>query len=390
MFSSTSGSVAQELARWQKLARLQAEGRRDEMLALLDEMLAAKPQQGAPWHARGSLLLEMGRVQEAGESFTQAATWGGPGTEESALMLAACWRQCFRPEKALEVLEQALVQPEMSAQRTRQIEFAQVQAYLQAGQPDRALERLEHFLSQGGPDSPMVQLFRVEALARSGQLQQARQLLQSLPEQVADLRQALMSVLEREVMPGNPGLVDWASKAVAGVPLAYFEVLNHPVTIHAQRYLGPVIDLLEPKSGSKILVIQPDSRVPSLRLLTLTLARPAAVELMFTVPAESLTFCADQLAQRLEFKDEFQQGQLLPGASAPYVAYLLFPPATAASEFWILMRNHEPVTRFLALYPLYPDEADLVQQSGWESLIRRFESAGVSDVLDPSRPSSLA
>jgi hypothetical protein len=65
---------------------------------------------------------------------------------------------------------------------------------------------------------------------------------------------------------------------------------------------------------------------------------------------------------------------------------ILLPPLLVGSEFDVLEFGERRV-RFLGVYPLYAEEMRLKLESGFEALIDRFDNAGVSELLDPGRPS---
>lgn len=365
-----------QMLQLQKLTQLQAQGRYDEMLAVFDEMLASNPNQGLAWHGRGTLLLQRGRIHEAGQAFTEAVRVGGPGTDQSVTSLASCWRQCFQPENALVVLEMALQQPGISQENRQHWHFGRFQAYLQFNQPERALEALQDFREAQGPTTWMVQLFEAEALARLGRLSEARALLGELPEEARALGQALEEVLERPVVTGHLGLVEWAHRRVAGAPLELFEVLNHPTTVHAQRHLGTLIDVGPAGPGRHMLVLQANPEQPWVRLLSQ--GRSKGSELMLSLPKEGWSPWAECLQEWLT--RELTAGQILshPALPAPYRAILVAPSPSVSEEF----HRNGPV-RFLAGLPLLEQDQSWLRGKDWKDLLNHWKAIDRNDFANP-------
>ena len=65
---------------------------------------------------------------------------------------------------------------------------------------------------------------------------------------------------------------------------------------------------------------------------------------------------------------------------------LIHPPVLAGDEFRQL-RFEDHVVNFLGVYPLYQDEMELKLEAGAEELERRFETAEITELLQPGRPS---
>jgi Suppressor of fused protein (SUFU) len=65
---------------------------------------------------------------------------------------------------------------------------------------------------------------------------------------------------------------------------------------------------------------------------------------------------------------------------------ILLPPLLVGTGFDVLDVGERRV-RFLGVYPLYEEEMRLKLESGFEALIDRFDAAGVTELLDPGRPS---
>lgn len=403
MFGFFSAGPALDMRRWKQMEQLQADGRHDQLVPLFEELLQISPRLGLAWHGRGVSLLELRLPQEAAASFEQAHQCGGSGTEQSLLMLTACLRQLARPEEAIALLDGALVQPGLSGEMARQLEFAKVQACLQAGQSKTALATLDHYLAQGGPDAPMVQLFRAEALARSGQPAQACQLLQGMEEE-KELRDALLSVLDETPVVGHPGLLDMAAKWVDGVDRTTLARLNHPVTVHVQRHLGPLLDVLLDPSGVALLVVQPSLRCPAVRLVTLGMSdrpqsgsgEPIWGELMLTAPSHEWREWVPLLLKLAHYP--FQNNTFLwrgttvdnqgLAPASDYAGFLVFPSVSVEESFYFL---HQPAKRtgFLSVYPLYREELDFYRSASLEALLERLEMAKISDLVLPQRSKAV-
>ena len=65
---------------------------------------------------------------------------------------------------------------------------------------------------------------------------------------------------------------------------------------------------------------------------------------------------------------------------------MLFPAETAGEDF-VQMRTGDHVVTFLGVFPLYEDEMRLKLEGGADELGRRLDEAGVTELLDPTRPS---
>jgi hypothetical protein len=68
---------------------------------------------------------------------------------------------------------------------------------------------------------------------------------------------------------------------------------------------------------------------------------------------------------------------------------LLAPPQTVPQEFTRLRVGDRDV-RFFGVFALHADEMQLKLDEGFEALLEPFAQAGVTELVDPSRPSALA
>ena len=68
---------------------------------------------------------------------------------------------------------------------------------------------------------------------------------------------------------------------------------------------------------------------------------------------------------------------------------ILLPPLRIKPEFHQLVISPEKTIHFHAIVPLHADEMDAKLRNGAEALFEGFEKHGVTELLDPSRPSSL-
>ena len=70
-------------------------------------------------------------------------------------------------------------------------------------------------------------------------------------------------------------------------------------------------------------------------------------------------------------------------------AAVIVPSVTLGKEFWTMKRSDGATTYFLTVVPIHADELAFAMKSGSDALLDEFEKAGVTDVLDPTRPSAL-
>lgn len=68
---------------------------------------------------------------------------------------------------------------------------------------------------------------------------------------------------------------------------------------------------------------------------------------------------------------------------------MLLPPITVDQEFWELPIDDEKTIHFFGIVPLHQDEMDLKLKEGAEALFDGFDEHGISELLDPGRPSTL-
>lgn len=71
----------------------------------------------------------------------------------------------------------------------------------------------------------------------------------------------------------------------------------------------------------------------------------------------------------------------------PFSSVLLEFPLSFPKEFFSLRVNPEKEIRFFSLIPLHDDELRLKMTKGVEALEDLFDAKGITDVLDPKRPS---
>ena len=69
---------------------------------------------------------------------------------------------------------------------------------------------------------------------------------------------------------------------------------------------------------------------------------------------------------------------------------ILLPPVTVRPEFQELQVAGGKTIHFHALVPLHADEMDLKLKQGAEALFDGFNRDGISEILEPGRPSTLA
>ncbi|MBT9589277.1 suppressor of fused domain protein [bacterium] len=238
-------------------------------------------------------------------------------------------------------------------------------------------------------------------LARASRRGQ-RLLLQGMEEEA--LRDALLSLLDETPVVGHPGLLDMAAKLVDGVDRPTLARLNHPVTIHVQRHLGPLLDVLLDPSGVALLVVQPSLRCPAVRLVTLGMSdrpqsgsgEPIWGELMLAVPSDQWRVWVPLLLKLAHYPflhntflwsgHTLENHGLAPASD--YAGFLVFPSISVDESFHFL---HEPDKRtvFLSVYPLYSEELDFYRSSSLEALLERLEMAQISDLVLPQRSKAV-
>jgi hypothetical protein len=94
------------------------------------------------------------------------------------------------------------------------------------------------------------------------------------------------------------------------------------------------------------------------------------------------------------FHTTLDRGDTVPNSDPPkpyapdtgLCGALVFPPVLVRNDLPPLTVGEREV-EFLALYPLYADEMDLKLEHGLEALLDRLYDAGVTDELEPGRPS---
>jgi hypothetical protein len=70
-------------------------------------------------------------------------------------------------------------------------------------------------------------------------------------------------------------------------------------------------------------------------------------------------------------------------------AFVLFRTILLPEEFHTLKISDEKTIHFFSAVPLYVEELDLKLQEGAEALEERFRALGLSEVLNPTRPSCV-
>jgi tetratricopeptide (TPR) repeat protein len=95
-----------------------------EALRRVDAMLAAGPDVALSWRFKGECLFSMGRYAEAVECFDEAASLGGPGTEDMFLWKSLCLYNGGHPEQAEAVLRDFITSGTGSPQLVAQAEAA--------------------------------------------------------------------------------------------------------------------------------------------------------------------------------------------------------------------------------------------------------------------------
>ena len=68
-------------------------------------------------------------------------------------------------------------------------------------------------------------------------------------------------------------------------------------------------------------------------------------------------------------------------------AAAVLPPASLGEDFWCMSRQDAPDIFFWAAVPLHMAELEFKLEHGIDELLELFDKAGVSDRIDPERPS---
>ncbi len=76
-------------------------------------------------------------------------------------------------------------------------------------------------------------------------------------------------------------------------------------------------------------------------------------------------------------------------ASTDFCAMAVLPPIVLDDEFRTIHRDARPSIELLALVPLYADEWAAKLRGGMDTLLPGFERIGLTELLDPHRPSAV-
>lgn len=72
-----------------------------------------------------------------------------------------------------------------------------------------------------------------------------------------------------------------------------------------------------------------------------------------------------------------------------FTGALLYPPVSISSDKWVYTRPDGETVKLLALYPLFDDELDFKLKNSTDDLLDKLAKAGVNDLFNPRRQSSL-
>jgi hypothetical protein len=78
------------------------------------------------------------------------------------------------------------------------------------------------------------------------------------------------------------------------------------------------------------------------------------------------------------------------GPGIKMTGFLVMPPLSMPPESYVLDDGAGPKIHLYALYPLYDDEMTLKLAKGTDAVLGKMEAAGVTDLVNPARPSLLA
>lgn len=193
---------------------------------------------------------------------------------------------------------------------------------------------------------------------------------------------------------------------------------------HFARYVGPTVTVLHELVSElvhiDVHIIAPSASSPTYLLYTTGMSArpmkvppgcpdPARAELMLRLPAswqlgekderwhwpirwlKTLARLPHRYDTWLGFGHTVPNGEeARPFApSTKLGCMVVVPPMTLPEEAHVADTPDGPL-RFWAVVALHPDEMHLKMKHGVEALLPRFESAGVTELVDDARPSVLA
>lgn len=199
------------------------------------------------------------------------------------------------------------------------------------------------------------------------------------------------------------------------------------VSAHITRHVGPIHSVFHEVFSDLVHVdihwVRPTQRRPFHTLVTSGMSdRPMAAppgaeacthaEVLVTLPADWRLTEADfneerwywplrwlKILARLphEFDTWLWDLHTVPNGDPPapfadgtaFCCMMLVKPVSLPEEFWTLAIGDKTI-HFFALLPLYREEVDHKLKHGGESLLPRFEKAGISDIVDPTRKNVCA
>lgn len=382
-----------------RLEGLRASNAHQELIPIYDKMLQDNPESAPTWMERGQSLVKLGRLSEAAESFGNAGRLGGPGTERAFLQQVDCLRQAGDPTASIAAIKNALNQRLAGVEIRHELNTRLALLQTLLGQSRNALDTLAGLREEMGTQTPPVHsLYRVEALLADGKADEADRLLKTCLRMPGAPFVALTEILQKLIKmgarAGTQTLVEQAESIQAGqLSLEALSFHYDPVVLHVTKHFGAPTSVLPlAKDEVRLLVVEPGSGQSLRRLVTLGLSSRTdqASELMMTLEASDAPDWAIQAFQELCQ----QRLPLYPGQSlkAPegtgYAGFLVMPSMTASKSFQKLKAEKE--VTFLALYPLYTEEFELLKASGPEALLPHLEKHNLTDLVKKSRPNMFA
>lgn len=234
---------------------------------------------------------------------------------------------------------------------------------------------------------------------------------------------------EDELERSASGAPIWRHQDEAEFELALGDSDNiERIVEHIERYIGPVDnvfhELISDQVHIDVHVINPTEKRPFYTLVTSGMSdKPmnapaeypelAYSELMICLPPDWPmgdeafkqnenywpVYCLKHLARfPHQYKTWLWSSHTVPNGDppAPFAANtrlccaLVISPVTVPEGFQQLIIDDHKTIHFHAIVPLTEDEMNHKLQGGVEALFDGFDRLGVSEILDPARPSSLA
>lgn len=195
--------------------------------------------------------------------------------------------------------------------------------------------------------------------------------------------------------------------------------LIEAVCEHVEMHLGPIEVVFHEKRSEHVHIdvyrVGPSEALPYYKLVTSGVSeRPMNgpieyVELLVLLPADRKLDFADfsdernywpvRWLKKVGILPHDQDTWLGPGHTIPngdppiplapntkLCCIQLEPPMSVPRSFWSVEVDRHRVVSFLTLVPIYPEELEFKIRYGSDALLERFDSYGVTDVVNLERP----